>query len=861
MDDLQKMKIAKKSYHFDVRRKFESSNHYKVVQKSPIEKIRMALNSSLKPKTPPKSSLAQKSQKAVPSGGFDLKMVGLAVFVALLILVGGILYVQGQITQILSTPVQNFATPQFSSNLADHQLLSYGQRGSTDHVFLLNLDKEAANLDNLTIQISTYEKRIPSEVFVLSSERTDAQTYSDFISSLKENLGSKNIPVNEISLSELQSLTSPAFVIIPSGAIPKELLGIDSNTNIAKLTQRGFVFIFIGQPFTKYLDGTVKTTPSNVLDSLPFVFNERSITPSTSDISLFQPLYKVTTRSQGWFASEVFGSLSVAQYEDGAIIFVPQTLDKGWQNRDFRSAAKDISSIITKVPWLTPNSENKTYSFNSSILGSGSLTIYSNPFPDSFGTARISMIGSLSGIAKKPEQLFYSYLNSSPKGELFIDEGSTVVPSSITGKSIRLNSILTSPNPLKVPMNLNFYNSKGDLTLSLSQGEVDVQSETSFDIRLDVPKDEYLVTLVDDFGTVYAQSYLKVVTLEVTPFGNNREKNSVYLFKAFRESTPVPVQDLTVSVDNGKYGTYNIASVDADSFISVDVSSKTGGDFLPYGTHTFKFTSPTGLDVTVPIERREAQTIFKDPIFWVTMLLAGGIVLIGVFFARPEIPTLTLDIPDFPPIERSKVFLNVDAVLNIFDRVNSNYRWQNTPLTLSEIKNGFKDVYYSGKPVIISDYNLESLLAQLKSKSFVGEYAGYYGLLSWEAKTKHSFEYLATFRKVRDWCINNALPFTAIGESKEADTVLSILGQPFFLHFYNLKESSLDNLLSRVLKTSSKGVSIVLFKSDLEKRLFSNNLYWGSSLPLKVKLEVEGNSIFLLTFEEFEKKIVEFKGF
>lgn len=855
------MKIAKKSYHFDVRRKFESSKHYKVVEKSPIEKIRLALNSSLKPKPLAKSYTHQKSQKSVPSGGFDLKLVGMAVFVALLILAGGIFYVQGQITQILSTPPQNFATPSLSSTLVDHQLLSYGPRGSTDHVFLLSLNKEVSSLDNLTIQISTYDKRIPSEVFVLTSERTDAQTYPDFISSLKENLGSKSIPVNEISLSELQSLTSPAFVIIPSGAIPKELLGIDSNTNIAKLTQRGFVFIFIGQPFTKYLDGTVKTTPQNILDSLPFVFNERSVPPSTSDISLFQPLYKVTTKSQGWFASEAFGSLSVAQYDDGAVVFVPQTLDKGWQNRDFKSAAKDISSIITKVPWLTPNSQNKSYYFNSTSLIGQKLNLYSNEFPDSLGTARVNVIGSLSGIGKKPEQLFYSYLNSSAKGELFVDEGSTVVPSSITGKSIRLNSILTSPNSLKVPMSLNFYNSSGDLTLSLSQGDVDIQSETSFDIRLDVPKDEYFVTLVDDFGNVYAQNYLKVVTLEVNPFGNSREKNSVYLFKAFRELTPVPVQDLTVSVDNGKYGTYNIASVPADSFISVDVSSKTGGDFLPYGIHSFKFTSPSGLDVTVSVERKEAQTIFKDPIFWVTMLLAGGIVLIGVFFARPEVPTLMLDIPDFPPIERTKVFLNVDAVLNIFDKVNSNYRWQNTPLTLSEIKNGFKDIYYSGKPVIISDYNLESLLSQLKSKSLVGEYAGYYGPILWETKTKHSFEYLATFRKIRDWCINNALPFTAIGESKDSDSVLSILGQPFFVHFYNLKESSIDTLLSKVLKTSSKGVTVVLFKNEVEKRVFSNNLYYGSSLPLKVKLEVEGNSIFLLTFDEFEKKIVEFKGF
>ncbi len=863
MDDLQKMKISKKNYHFDVKKKFESSKHYKVIEKSPVDKLKQDINQMFKQKPVSKPTHLNPASKHVApaKSGFDFKLVGIAIFVALIVIVGGVLYVQSQISQILSNPIQNFAAPELSSTIASHQILTSGQRGSTEHIFLIGLEKEVQNVDNLTVEITTYDRRIPSEVFVLSSDRTDASTYPDFLLSLKDSLNSKSIPINEISVSELQSLTSPAFVILPSGAIPKELLGIDSNTNIAKLVQRGFVFIYIGQPFTRYLDGTVKSTPSGALESLPFVFNERASISSTNDISLFQPLYSVSARSQNWFTSTVYGSISVAQYEDGALVFVPQTLDKGWQNRNFKAAAQDISKLILSTPWIEQKYPSKTYYFNSSESQTPKVNLYSNSFEGFTGTARVYLTGSLTGIESRPEQLFYSYLNSSIFGELFIDEGSVVVPSSITGRPIRLNSILRSPTPLKIPMSLNFYDSSGTLVSSLDQGEVDVQSESSFDVRLDLPKGEYLVTLSDDFGKIHAQTYIKVVTLDVLPFGTTRDKNSIYVFKAYRESTPVPVQDLTVSIDDGKFGTYTIPSVDADSLISVDVGSKTGGDFLPYGSHTFKFTSPSGLDVSVLVERKEAQTIFKEPIFWITLIIAGGVVLIGVFFARPEIPTLTLDIPDFPPIERSKVYLDKDAILSIFDKVNSNYRWQNTPLALSEIKNGFKDVYYSGKPIVISDYNLESLLSQLKSIGLVFEYANYFGLTLWEQKTKRSFAYLATFRKIRDWCINNALPFTGISESKEADTTLSILGQPFFVHFYSTRDYSTDQLLSRVLKTSSKGVTIVLFKNEVEKAAFSNVLYFGSKLPLNVKLEVEGNSIFLLTFDEFEKKLVEFKGF
>ena len=115
-------------------------------------------------------------------------------------------------------------------------------------------------------------------------------------------------------------------------------------------------------------------------------------------------------------------------------------------------------------------------------------------------------------------------------------------------------------------------------------------------------------------------------------------------------------------------------------------------------------------------------------------------------------------------------------------------------------------------------------------------------------------------RRLRDICVNNAIPFTGLGESEEADSVITVVGQQMFVHFFD-KSSDVSQIIGSSLSTISKGITIILFKNNSEKEAFQNMLVSSpSAAPMITKMEAEGGSLQFLTAEEFEKMLMEFKS-
>jgi hypothetical protein len=348
---------------------------------------------------------------------------------------------------------------------------------------------------------------------------------------------------------------------------------------------------------------------------------------------------------------------------------------------------------------------------------------------------------------------------------------------------------------------------------------------------------------------------MDVVSLDILYTGQDQKKRSIYNFDIKMGDDPYTISDLSLSVDKGQYGTFKFNNVDN---IKVDVSN-TGGESLPTGNHSFSFTAGDYKTV-IYVNHQRTQTLFDNPMFWLVGIFTLGIVGIGVFFARQEDVLFAIDIPDFPPVARTRIPLSPDVVISIFAKINETYRWQNTPLTTNEVKNGFKDIFYQGKPIIITDYNVEYLLDELEKKGRVKEALGYYGLSEWTDKTKRSMDYMALMRRLRDICVNNAIPFTSLGESEEADSVITVVGQQMFVHFFD-KSIETSQVLANPLSTISKGITIILFKSNGEKDAFQNLLISSPSVaPLITKMEADGGSLQFLTADEFEKMLMEFKS-
>ena len=865
MTGISKVKIRKRTYKFEVKHRYHAEKHYQVKKKSPIDSIRESLKKRTAPKKQKKKKITTKPKKPA---GFNFGLAAVAVIVALIVIITAGLYLYIQTMQPVPQGfVSAVDTPEMTNLLLDGVVLTAGDIGTENHVASVLIDYETEHIGNYSVSLYTYETELPSQVFVLQSSRVQATSYPLFINHLRNNLSKSNILVNEITIQELETLPQGAVVLIPSGYIPQEILGVDSTITFDGLADKGIVIIYIGLPFDRMNDGElVVDTPEDVLDEIPFHFDEGASLLSSNNFALYQPLYSVT--SGKWSSSLAYGSVSVLTNKNGAFIFIPQTLDGGWRedplvpNKDASEfAAEDIARIILGTPWAVPDGDAAQYKFSVEKEPSSKEYFYTNPFKGVKRSVKIFFTGESSS---DPDLYVHDLqvitVEKKTNGELYIDGGVVVISTNMTNKPVRMYAKLDEPVAAQPSMYLIINDAYGNEVERYPQGKVNVQADLAIDVPIHLGKGEYTVQLVDDESKVYAESYLRVVTVDV--YLVSKEGASIYVFRLEREGEPVELSQVTVLVDDGEYGSYDYTNVRGS--ITVDVGGYTGGDSLPTGEHTFKFvigglTETVSYDVVRPI-----PPFFTNPLLWLTIIFAAGIAGAGIFFSRKEQTVYSLDVPDFPPIARQKIPLTPDTILSIFERVNEAYRWKNIPLTLTEVKNGFKDIYYQGKPIYITDYNTEYILDSMIGKGKILQFLNYYGPVSWEKKTGKTMTYLAMMRKLRDICVNNAIPFTQMGESNDADSEITVVGQQMFLHFYErsseVDDKALGKMMRRVLSTIDSGITIVLFKNGLKKRNFITLLDSPSKAQLLLKLEVENRSVLLLTMDELEKMIKELKN-
>ena len=851
MVEISALKIRKGIYKFEVRKRFQHLLRYKVLERKPIDRIKDSLRAVLSPKKAeaPKAG-APASAGAAPQGGFNVALMAAAITIGILILFVGFLMWQISASQPVPASFKPVEKGSISNSIAGSDVLTSGALGSDSHLASVILDYTTTGLANYSVSVTTYDEDLPTEFFILDSDSVEPTDFADFRSALRKELGTKGMLLNEISMDQLASVPKGAALIIPSGAIPeKMLLG---SGNITRLLDAGVVVIYIGQPFTSMLKGAyVTSTPTALRNMLPATFDESSPPSCTSsEISLFQPLY--TASGTGAASSfTVYGCISVVKKGQGSLVLVPQTLDGGWK-KNYTLAAKDIAKLAAENPWASADSKTTSYFFspdNSTGEIAGQALLYSAPYDGTNRTVKLQFAGySTTGMLLEDVEILR--VEKQQLGELYSSQ-QTVTSSNITLETWRMNAKLSESSPSSPLMYVIFTDSKGNVVERDFQKNINTQSDNSnLDVNIGVDEGEYKLTLEDDDGYVYAAGYLEVASVSIGA-PRSGSKQSIYVFDI---TTPVTLKELKVDVDNGKFSeSFNDVSTGP---LNVDLSTYTGGDALSYGNHTFAFTSGD-FTKSVSYTRSLPPSPFPPELI-LALLLAGGIMGIGAYFARQEKIFYSIDIPDFPPVSRTKIPLPVETVLSIFEKVNQNYRWEFTPLTVTEVKNGFRDFYYQGNPVYISDYNTEFLLNELVRRKNAGVSLEYYAPAVWEKKSGRSLRYLSMLRRLRDLCVNNAVPFTSLGESKICDSEITVVGQQMFLHFFE-KDKSAD-IVKNVLATIGKGITILLFRDNAEKDDMSSLLISSTAAPLVLKFEVENSSVLLLTFPELEKMVQEYKG-
>jgi len=230
MADIKGLKIQKRTYNFDIKKRVSLERSYKKVEKSPLDTIKekikefrapkgkVVLEDSEGTKTGAVDALEEPKEKKKKGSLLNAKLLFrvLGAFVLVFLLLGAAaLYFQSMVfaSEIVLNPLQSTflegdieAYDILTASLLDEPRQPY-------HTAFVRLLIEGQTDQAVNVELDAYDSVVPSSVYLLRSHRYQAESYPEFVATLKSNLSNYGIPVNEIGMDELASLPSQSLVL------------------------------------------------------------------------------------------------------------------------------------------------------------------------------------------------------------------------------------------------------------------------------------------------------------------------------------------------------------------------------------------------------------------------------------------------------------------------------------------------------------------------------------------------------------------------------------------------------------------------------------------------------------------------
>jgi hypothetical protein len=863
-----KLKISKKAYVFDVRKKFSATRSFAVKKKAetPADDIRDSLQSFFKgrrslsgnekapgsqpaPGAPGKPAMPglQSAAPAKPSGSLGtVVMIAVAIFFLFFLSIGIIFMMyggpQGGVPPS-AAPSSFIGT--YSASLDQRSILSVGQIGNPSHIAFFLISFESQNVTEANFTAELFREKPLTQVFMLEHPQESADIYPLFHSGLVERLSSQGISVNEIGLESLSSLPEGALLVVPTGYFPRELLEGDENSNFKSLLSRGVDIVYIGMPFdTLALDksgSTVKVENSDILFA-------KGRLDSNEGFLLYDAQYTASPgRNAPGMSSQglLYGSVSMVRLGKGSMLFIPQFLDGGWvtdsDSQGYEKAVTDISRLIYQERWLAPMA-SASASINSS-LENKTFSLYTLAFPDDTAFVRLSTQAvDVNGVPSRSYAIFQ--VEKTQKGEIY-PRDPLAVPFYLSGVDTRLNLALKESDSTPVKLFVAMYKDGVELQRSdVDQGSLTNPTvEKPVNLKVDSEPGNYVVMIVDASDKVYAATMLTVTDLDIS-LSSADWQNGRFNFSLSAGGRPVSPQSLSVAMDKGGEQKYSQSSL-TRSPAATQLTYSYAGKIAP-GPHKFTF-SAGGWKKDFNADFYQRKNMWDNPLVVFLGVLSLLVFGLGTILRRPEVLRYGLDIPDFPPLTTIKIPLKRETVLEIFDNVNAGYSWKWMPLRLEELKSGFRKLTYNGKPILIGDFNLERVLSKLREEGQVKDELDYWGKTAWEKESGHSIRYLMVYRILRNVFVNNAVKFSKIDAIPECD-VKAVLGNEEI--YFHIMEEPRERVVHRALATVSKGHTIIVFKTLEESEDFHRALNSPSKLAVALKMEVNNKNILLLPVKE-----------
>jgi len=758
-------------------------------------------------------------------------------------------------------------TPSVEFTIVDSGVLDYGtpklnaygspESGHQNIIYILS-QLNGKGIRDTTVDVKLFQDEVPKDIYLLdyssssSPGCTECEGLGDFRKSLERDLKDyglidENSTLNQIKIYQLDRLARRSIIIVPTGKIPSQLVGLESGADLGRLMDRGFVIVFIGSELDEALNsnGSVSPIPPSQFNQYNISYQKRFDLLACPDVYKFKnPAFSVS--------SNIYCAISFTKSNDGYFVVFPRSIDIGW-GYNGNDAAADVSRAIYNVVWQQPLTVGslRIPASNTHETNSTPSMIYLQPSPYQTGWANVYLKTNSSNNTRIYYNLFSKRVTNTINGDMY-HRSKAVSGDRDLIIDFKLNEDFTRPKEA----NLSVYAYKDNKFVRKEFVQtINIQKEytRSTIFTVDFEPGNYTLRAEDDDHYIYAQSFLSVPPVNVNlDLAIWDMENPLFFFSATLPQDPISsAPDRPTEPVTGRVVLINLNNSPTTDLLSTPflttTDSKGGFNYtsptmLPFGNYTFK--------INVSGNMVHLDTYRKKPLNWLDNPFNIGIIIliavVGVFavaLRMPEKPIYVIDVPDFPPLEKVVVPVSRFSFLSLFDSVNKEYKWSFMPLSAQELKNEMRrKITYKGVPILITDYNLDKILDELTGTGDVTKAINFYGLRDWESKSGRSMRYLAIFRLLRNFFINNAIPFTELNTRKDCDMMVSAKGEPIYIHIYTDEDT-----FKRALGLIGTGKNFVVFetKTELEGILKRLDLSY-SQLALILKSEIDTGNIQLV---------------
>ncbi len=733
-----------------------------------------------------------------------------------------------------SLPHAEATPPALISSITNGYIVNFGSIYSKTNGFYSTMN--ISTNGKVNIYSIVYKKPIITSAYILKGPGYESNSFDEMLIYLRDYLQKVGISVSEIGINQIDMVPKGSILIVAKGKPP-----YGSLRSIINAAYRGVHVFYVGLEPTEEIDSNGKFHSRIGVLPKDISFMRQKLTPDEG-LNMIEGVYTINN------GNLIYNSISYINIGNGTIVVFPNLPDVGWTNG--KALAEDITTVITSLYWM-----GEPISITQINGGNGLNSFFTNPIEinDAYIVYKIVSISKV--INKKAESvgIITTYGHTLPSS--IYPQDTVFLPFSI--KDIPMQIYITPICNDKKVKNDNVWieilNGSGVVDkINVGYINTNTESVVSYSNK-ELTSGNYLIKVYGEKCGLYGIGGFQLGKLSIFVSNVNNDKIDIRFYLLNRM---VKLSNIEVDITRGD-GVTRSVNFEKASNITVDLDELFDHD-VPVGT--YNVTIKVGDNVENISVEKFAQTGIKrllSPTNIIILLLSGIVYVIGVIFAKKEEEFFYIDIPDFPPLESIEIKITVDDMKEIFEKINKFYKWKYTPMTLSEIKSGFRMIEHNGSPIYISDFNLEFLLDKLKSKGIVRESLGYYGLTEWEKKSGFTMDQLAMFRKMRDICLLNAIRFTELSRKKEYHTMLNIIWQKAYVFFYS--DNDRDMILKNALNLTQKGIVMVIFPSDEEKMKFTELLRSNSKLANAFYVNVKTGDISLLTIDEFEEKISEIR--